>query len=68
VHGDKYDYSNVYITKEPRGKYIYTVANDIKCKCKNVFKQLTHLHLNGMKGCGDCKNKTERKVMEFLKT
>ena len=67
VHQDKYDYSRVFMTIQRHGKYRYTVANDISCKCGEVFKQLTHHHLNNAKGCPHCKNKTERTVLKFLR-
>ena len=61
IHGDKYDYSKVVYTNSHTKVIIYCV------KCKNDFEIKPNNHVNGQ-GCSYCKNKTEKKLYEALKS
>jgi very-short-patch-repair endonuclease len=50
VHGDKYDYSECYLTYEKK----HQVLNNIRCKVHGVFSSRTTVHINMKCKCPKC--------------
>jgi very-short-patch-repair endonuclease len=59
IHGDTYDYTNSTYSK-------YNDPLEIICKRHGLFYQKVSRHLSGG-GCACCKNKTEGKLLNWLK-
>lgn len=63
-HGDDYDYS--LITDELITDGVKTIVDIICNKCKKIYKQRIHDHLNG-RGCRGCnKSYGEKEVSQYL--
>lgn len=69
IHGDKYDYSKAYFSRNRKNSVTYLYMNNIICPIHGSFSQRADVHVKQQCGCPKCGNNTnamsneERKKM-----